>query len=367
MKIKKFKNEIMNHIKDEILKKYIAGEIESDQEKYKILELNKECFKICEGRTLLVLGEMTLVVGGKNSGKSKFINHLIKQILIEYCDEGFIISNPYDYKLICFDSEMGIDRLIDWSIKHAFEDEYGPNYLNETLKDKLFLYSLKRISQIDRISYISEILKSLKNEHPKTHFIICLDVGTCLTSDLNVSSNSGLIDNLMSIVEGCTLIVTIHHSLKLEEKKGISMGSIGTAFEKHCAIKLIVNSTDNQKRHKVQFYDSKYEDVNKEKDYFFVNTEKKLDDKIRITSISDSNGEIIKKKKGNTKVETDDFKFYLFELIKNSTSDSDRFRKNIVPVIMEKFEYGSTSVFNKIKALIEEGVIKEIDGELFIN
>ncbi len=32
----------MNHKKDEILRKYIAGEIEIDQEKYKILELDKE-------------------------------------------------------------------------------------------------------------------------------------------------------------------------------------------------------------------------------------------------------------------------------------------------------------------------------------
>lgn len=357
----------MNHIKDEILKKYIAGEIESDQDKHKILELNKECFKICEGRTLLVSGEMTLVVGGKNSGKSKFINHLIKQILIDYCDEGFIIPNTSNYKVICFDSEMGIDRLIDWSIKHAFEDQFGTNFLSETLKEKLFLYSLKRISQNERIKYISEILNSLKIEHPKAHFIICLDVGTCLTNDPNISSNAGLIDNLISLTEGSTLLITIHHSLKLEERKGISFGSIGSALEKYCAIKLLVNPTDEQKRHKVQFLVSKYQDTCEEKDYFFINTEKDYDGKIHINGLSDSTGEIMKKKKGNTKVETDEFKFYLFELINNSTSDSDRFRKNIVPVIMEKFKYGSTSVFNKIKTLIEEGVIKEIDGELLIN
>jgi GTPase SAR1 family protein len=356
----------MNHIKDEILKKYIAGEIESDQEKYKILELNKECFKICEGRTLLVLGEMTLVVGGKNSGKSKLINYLIKQILTENCDEGFFLSNPLDYKVISFDSEMGINRLIEWSIKSIYEDEFGLNYLKDNLQDKLFLYSLKRISPEDRVNYICIIVEGLKKDFPNTHFIICLDVGTCLTSDTNSSLNGGLIDNLVNKLEGSTLIVTIHNSFKEDTKEAIGMGSIGTALEKYCAIKLLIKPTDEEKRHKIEFVVSKYEDVNKIKDYFFIHTKKDIDDKIFITGISDSNG-IISIKKGNTKVETDDFKFYLFELIKNSTSYSDRLRKNIVPVIKEKFEYGSTSVFNKIKKLIEEGDIKEIDGELIIN
>ena len=31
----------MNHRKDEILRKYLAGEIETDQEKNKVLELDK--------------------------------------------------------------------------------------------------------------------------------------------------------------------------------------------------------------------------------------------------------------------------------------------------------------------------------------
>jgi hypothetical protein len=35
--------------------------------------------------------------------------------------------------------------------------------------------------------------------------------------------------------------------------------------------------------------------------------------------------------------------------------------------MMAKFNYGKTSVFDKIKVLIEQGVIKEIDGELIIN
>ena len=356
----------MNHIKDEILKKYIAGEIESDQEKYKILELNKVCFKICEGRTLLVLGEMTLVVGGKNSGKSKLINYLIKQLLTENCDEGFFLSNPLDYKVISFDSEMGINRLIEWSIKSIYEDEFGLNYLKDNLQDKLFLYSLKRVSPEDRVNYICMIVEGLKKDFPNTHFIICLDVGTCLTSDTNSSLNGGLIDNLVNKLEGSTLIVTIHNSFKEDTKEAIGMGSIGTALEKYCAIKLLIKPTDEEKRHKIEFVVSKYEDVNKIKDYFFIHTKKNIDDKIYITGISDSDG-LISIKKGNLKTNEEEFNSFLFELVNNSTLDSDRFRKNIVPLMMAKFNYGKTSVFDKIKVLIEEGVIKEIDGELLIN
>lgn len=356
----------MNHIKDEILKKYIAGEIESNQEKYKILELNKDCFKICEGRTLLVLGEMTLVVGGKNSGKSKLINYLIKQLLTENCDEGFFLSNPLEYKVISFDSEMGINRLIEWSIKSIYEDEFGLNYLKDNLIDKLFLYSLKRINPENRVNYISIIVEGLKKDFPNTHFIICLDVGTCLTSDTNSSLNGGLIDNLVNKLEGSTLIVTIHNSFKEDIKEAIGMGSIGTALEKYCAIKLLIKPTDEEKRHKIEFVVSKYEDVNKNKDYFFIHTGKDNDDKIHITGISDSNG-IIQTIKGNSKIDDEEFKTFLLEHINNSTSSFDRLRKNIVPIMMTKFQYGKSSTFNKIKAMIKEGVIIEIDNELIVD
>lgn len=136
----------MNYIKDEILKKYIAGEIESDNQKSTILELNKENFKICEGKTILTSGEMTLIVGGKNSGKSKLVNHIIKQILVEKCDNGFYIPNANDYRVVFFDSEMGESRLVDWSIKSPFEDDLGKDYLTTTLKDRLFLYWKKRLN-----------------------------------------------------------------------------------------------------------------------------------------------------------------------------------------------------------------------------
>jgi len=356
----------MDYIKDNVLRKYLNGEIDTDIENNNVLNLDKELIKVCEGKTLLVKGEMTLIVGGKNSGKSKLMNYLIKQILIDELDLGFELKTKEDIKVISFDSEMGINRLIEWSIKSIYEDEFGLNYLKDNLQDILFLYSLKRISPEDRVNYICIIIEGLKKNYPHTHFIICLDVGTCLTSDTNSSSNGGVIDNLVNKLEGSTLIVTIHNSFKEDTKEAIGMGSIGTALEKYCAIKLLIKPTDEEKRHKIQFVVSKYEDINKAKDYFFINTEKKLDGKIFISGISDSDG-LISIKKGNLKTDEIEFKSFLFDLINNSTSESDRFRKNIVPIMMAKFNYGKTSVFDKIKVLIEEGVIKEIDGELIIN
>jgi hypothetical protein len=355
----------MNHRTDEILKKYIAGEIEIDQEKYKILELDKEIITICEGKTLLALGEMTLVVGGKNSGKSKFINYLIKQILIDKCDAGFNLSQGQDFRVISFDSEMGIDRLIQWGIISPYEDEYGASFLKEKLINKLYLYSLKKISPEDRISYISDVLGGLQNENLNAHFIVCIDVGTCLTSDTNSSLNGGLIDTLVNKLSGNTLIVTIHHSLKDESKNGIGMGSIGTALEKLCAIKLLVNSTDVEKRHKVEFLVSKYEDVNKDRDYFFLHTEKDEEEKIHINGLSDSLGIVIRKK-GNSRVDDTDFKNSTLELIVNSVSIEDSYQKNIARKLMDKYNLQSTAVYEKLRKLKEQKVISLDDGRLFI-
>jgi len=356
----------MKHKEDEILNKYLNGEIDTDQEKYKILELDKELIKTCEGLTLLTLGEMTLVVGGKNSGKSKFVNHIIKQVVIDNCDTGFVLSKSFDYKVVTFDSEMGTNRLVQWSIKSSYEDEYGVGFLNDKLKGNLFIYSLKRISPGYRVDYIDDVVKGLKNDYPNSHFLICLDVGTCLTSDMNSSTNAGVIDNLIAKLGGCTLIVTIHHSLKDESKNGIGMGSIGTALEKYCAIKLLVNPTDNQKRHRVEFLVSKYEDIDKEKDYFYIHTEKDTEGKIHISGISDSLGQIIRKK-GNSKVDDENFKIELIGLIKNSINVEDRLQKNIIPFLMNKFNIGSSSAYAKISKLKKLNIIKENDGELFIN
>jgi len=355
----------MDYIKDNILRKYLNGEIDTDIEKNSILNLDKELIKVCEGKTLLVKGEMTLIVGGKNSGKSKFMNYLLKQLLIDDSDSGFQLKTKEDIKVIHFDSEMSENRLANWSI-NALYNQYGKEYIEEILSDKLFIYTLKKETITERVSCIHSIYKQLQSDFVKTQFIICVDVGTCLTSDLNNQNSQGVIDDLVRKLDQCTLIVTIHDSLKLEEKKGISMGAIGTALEKLCAIKLVINQTDSLKRHKVEFHNSKYEDVNKEKDYFFIHTEKDNEEKISITGISDSDG-IISIKKSYLKTDLIEFKSYLFELINNSTSDSERLRKNIVPKMMIKFNYRKTSVFDKIKFLIKEGVIKEIDGELLIN
>lgn len=356
----------MNHIKDEILKKYIAGEIESDQEKLKILELDRELIKTCEGHTLLAEGEMTLVVGGKNSGKSKLISYLIKQVLIESCNEGFVLPNTIDYKVISFDSEMSVQRLVEWLIKSPYEDAYGVNYIKDFLKDKLHIFSLKRQKPENRVDYISNIFKGLKAEYPNAHFIICLDVGTCLTSDTNSSTNSGLIDNLVNKLEGSTMIVTIHHSFKDETKNGIGMGSIGTALEKYCAIKLLVSPTDNEKKHKVEFLVSKYEDIDKEKDYFFIRTEKNSKGEIHIIGVSDSLGQIIRKK-GNLKVDDDTFNKVLFELLKNPLSSEDKLQKNIITKLINRLDLKASTIYSKLAKLKDQKVIAEIDGELTIN
>jgi len=357
----------MDYIKDNVLRKYLNGEIDTDIEKNSILNLDKEIIKVCEGKTLLVKGEMTLIVGGKNSGKSKLMNYLLKQLLIDELDLGFELKTKEDIKVIHFDSEMSENRLANWSIDAPY-NQYGNEYIEEILSDKLFIYTLKKETITERVSCIHSIYKQLQNKFIKTQFIICVDVGTCLTSDLNNPSSQGVIDDLVRQLDQCTLIVTIHDSLKLEERKGISMGAIGTALEKLCAIKLLINQTDKLKRHKVDFYNSKYEDVNKEKDYFFIHTEKDNDDKIRITGISDSTGEIMKKKKGNTKVETDDFNFYLFELINNAKNNEDILQKNIVLLLVEKFDIQNSNVYKRIKNLRDQGLINlNKAGELSIN
>lgn len=355
----------MDYINDEIVKKYIAGDIESDNAKNTILELNKSNIKICEGKTLLTSGELTLIVGGKNSGKSKLVNYLIKQVLVEKCYSGFSVPNTNDYRVIFFDSEMGESRLVDWSIKSTFEDDFGKDYLETTLKNKLFLYTLKREPASNRLNCISNVLGSLKKKYSNVHFIVCLDVGTCLTSDTNSSTNGGIIDDLMKITAGCTLVVTIHHSLKDESKVGISMGSIGTALEKFCAIKLLIWPTDKEKKHKVVFTVSKYEDIDSDKDYFYLHTTKNSEGKIHINEISDSCG-VINKPKGNSKVDDAEFQNTTFEFIANPVVDADSFQKNIAKKLMDRFDLQQTAVYDKLKKMKEQGIISLVDGRLFI-
>ena len=76
----------------------------------------------------------------------------------------------------------------------------------------------------------------------------------------------------------------------------------------------------------------------------------------------------MKKKKGNTKVETDDFNFYLFELINNAKYSVDILQKNIVLLLEEKFDIKNSNVYKRIKNLREQGLINlNKAGELSIN
>jgi len=345
----------MDYNKDNILRKYLNGEIDSDTEKNNILNLDKDLIKVCDGKTLLDKGEMTLIVGGKNSGKSKFINYLLKQLLIDELDFGFELKSNEDIKVIYFDSEMGENRLANWSIETPYS-QYGIDYIEENLSEKLFIYSLKKESTSNRPTCIHKIYNQLQSLYPNTHFITCVDVGTCLTSDLNNQNNAGIIDDLVRQLSKSTLIVTIHHSLKDEEKRGVSMGSIGTALEKYCAIKLVIDATDEQKRHKVEFHVSKYQEVNKDKDYFYIQTEK-VDERIIITGISDSNGILIKEKKGYSKLSENEFKDILYRLLNNIEDDNLRSRKSIVDYFKINYSIGKSKVHSHLKSFIDNKVL----------
>jgi len=355
----------MDYIKDNVLRKYLNGEIDTEIEKNSILNLDKELIKVCEGKTLLVKGEMTLIVGGKNSGKSKLMNYLIKQLLIDELDIGFELMTNDNLKVIYFDSEMGENRLASWSIEMPYS-KYGNDYIEDTLSDNLFIYTLKKESSQSRSLCINNIYKQLQIKYPNTHFIVCIDVGTCLTSDLNNQNNQGVIDELVGQLGQCTLIVTIHHSLKDDEKRGISMGSIGTSLEKYCAIKLLIDSTDELKRHKVEFYYSKYQDVNKNKDYFYIQTEKVIND-IIITGVSDSNGVLINEKKGHVKMNEIEFKDSLFKFLNNIVDDNLRTRKSIVEYFKVNFNIGKSKVNYHLKSLIDTGYILDNDHLIFLN
>jgi hypothetical protein len=88
----------------------------------------------------------------------------------------------------------------------------------------------------------------------------------------------------------------------------------------------------------------------------------------KITGLSDSDGILIKEKKRNIKVEPDEFKSILFELLSNTKTIEDRLQKNIVQILKVKFGYQNSSVYEKIKILRDQGVINlNKDKELFIN
>ena len=124
------------------------------------------------------------------------------------------------------------------------------------------------------------------------------------------------------------------------------MGSIGTALEKICAIKILVNPTDSDKRHRIDFLLSKY-------------------GKIHLNGVSDSLG-VVTKKKGNSKVDDNEFSNFLIDLIGSSKTQEERLRKNIKDVLMNKFNLGKSSVYKKIDALISNKILIEVEDELFV-
>jgi len=344
----------MDYINDNILLKYLKGEIESSSDN-NILVLNDEIIKVCKGKAILNKNEITLIVGAKGCGKSKFMYHIIKQILSNETDEEFKIIKKEDYKVICFDSESGDSRIIDWSLKNVFDD-LNDDYIENELKEKLFLYSLAKVSPFNRVNEIDKIYNQLQEKYPNSHFIVGIDIVSCLTDDPNANSNFGIIDKLKSKLSSCTIIALIHSSLKEEERFGIPAGSIGTALEKFAYITFAIKKAENNK-HLVLFKNTKAEFTDStNNNYFFLQVEE-IDDRVKITGLSDSNGEIIQKKKGNTKVDKNDFDSYLFELINNTEKDEDKLQKNIVELLQKKFGLKRAIVYQKIKTLKDHDII----------
>ena len=123
--------------------------------------------------------------------------HIIKQILSNDTDEDFKIVKKEDYKVICFDSESGDSRIIDWSLKNVFDD-ISDDYIKNELQEKLFLYSLAKVSPFNRGNEIDKIYNQLQEKYPNSHFIVGIDIVSCLTDDPNANSNFGIIDKLKS-------------------------------------------------------------------------------------------------------------------------------------------------------------------------
>jgi len=344
----------MDYINDNILLKYLNGEIESSANN-NILVLNDEIIKVCKGKAILNKNEITLIVGAKGCGKSKFMYHIIKQILSNDTDEDFKIVKKEDYKVICFDSESGDSRIIDWSLKNVFDD-ISDDYIKNELQEKLFLYSLAKVSPFNRGNEIDKIYNQLQEKYPNSHFIVGIDIVSCLTDDPNANSNFGIIDKLKSKLSSCTIIALIHSSLKEDEKFGIPAGSIGTALEKFAYITFAIKKAENN-RHLVFFKNTKAEFIEStNNNYFFLQVEE-IDNKVKITGLADSNGEIFKKRKGNTKVDTDEFNNYLYELINNAEKDEDKLQKNIVELLQNKFGLKPATVYYKIQTLKDQGII----------
>jgi energy-coupling factor transporter ATP-binding protein EcfA2 len=361
-----------NYKNENILVKYLNNEIETNNKKNILIKLDEENIKTCRSKVLLAKGEMTLIIGPKNCGKSKVSSFIIRQLLIPECDEGIIVENNSDSIIVVFDSEMGESRLAKWNIENIFYD-YDKTFL-EKIKDKYYIKSLKKNKASERINEIKNIIDSIEKENPNSHLIIILDIATCLTSDINSSSNGGLVDDFYALSENCSYIVVSHNNIKATDSKSeFSTGSIGTAFEKITSIKLSVEAIlckeNNNTKHKVTFRYSKFDyELNPENDYFFIHTEKIDENNVIINGISDSIGLILDKKvKGNTKNTIDDIYSIIKDRITDLPAESiERIRKNLIPYIMNQdaIKIGKSRISDYILDLIENGRL--IDENSFL-
>lgn len=361
-----------NYKNENLLVKYLNNEIETKNEKNILLKLDDDLIKTCNSKVLLAKGEMTMIIGPKNCGKSKVSSFLIRQLLIPKADNGVIVENNENTILLVFDSEMGESRLAKWNIENIFHD-FDREFL-ESLKSKYFIKSLKKNKPAERFNEIKKIVNSLSKDYPDKHLVIVLDIATCLTTDINASSNGGLVDDFYAIHENCSYVVVSHNNIKATDSKSeFSTGSIGTAFEKISSIKLSVeadfNSNSLNTSHKVTFKYSKFDyELNSENDYFFINTEKIDNEKVLIVGITDSNGPITEKKpKGNTKITPDELYSIIEDRLNSIPIDSpDRIRKNVVDFLLNNdlIKIEKSSIQQYIKNFIANG--KLIDDYSFL-
>jgi energy-coupling factor transporter ATP-binding protein EcfA2 len=361
-----------NYKNENLLVKYLNNEIETKNEKNILLKLDDDFIKTCNSKVLLAKGEMTMIIGPKNCGKSKVSSFLIRQLLIPKADNGVIVENNENTIILVFDSEMGESRLAKWNIENIFHD-FDREFL-ESLKSKYFIKSLKKNKPAERFNEIKKIVNSISNEYPDKHLVIVLDIATCLTTDINASSNGGLVDSFYAIHGNCSYIVVSHNNIKATDSKSeFSTGSIGTAFEKISSIKLSVeasfNSNSLKTSHKVTFKYSKFDyELNSENDYFFINTEKIDNENILITGITDSNGPISENKlSGNTKITPDEIYSLIEDRLNSLENNSEeRLRKNLINYLINEklIKIGKSRTHEYISDFIQKG--KLIDDNSFL-
>lgn len=358
-------NDQYYYVTDNVLYKYVNNQLDLSNDKNNLLKLDESKITQCKGKTLLQKGEMLLIVGAKNSGKSKAASYLIKQLLIPEPDNGFVVQNCEDVRVVIFDSEMGESRLAKWWITNTF-CEHGESFLKMLEAErKLTILSTKKKRPKERLKYVKMIMDQLKKDFPNTHFIVCLDIATCLTDNPNDPGNKGIVDEFYSLMDNSTLIVVSHTNFK-SEQNSYSTGSIGTEFEKVASTKILVEKKDD--KHKVSFVYSKQEDqINPENDYFYMHTKNFSDEIIQISGISDSNGVEIKKIR-NEKRTIDE----VLNSVNNLLTDLDetnilRQEKNIVNHLEDSLGIGKSKAYADIKKLIEAGKLYKKEKLIFLN